>query len=380
MSLRVYIEPLSTVFFRDNRPFDAGVNVFADTVIPSPLVMFSVIGSYYLNKQGISMKDFISNGNVKLGSYDPDIANSKLKIKGPFFKYGDQIFFPPPSNLWGSGKTTNHILKPKNGINPQWDISSPDLRPLEIPRYECGTQPEPINNYISLEAVEQYITGNEIKDFEIYSRNEEEFFIKEDRYGHELDFNSMTVKEGQLYISRHLRFTELFEYSEIKKTAFMVCVEGIDKTDFDESITAVGGEGKIARIYAEETGNKLVPDNEAILNEIKQRKQFFLYFITPTVFKNGWCGWNSDLDGAKMVGACVNKPIFISGWQKSGIGSKGKPRPLFKAIPAGSVYFFESPEWDDKKLDDFYKKYHCNESLSDYYPCAGFGTAIIGVW
>lgn len=378
MNLKVYIEPIDTVFFRDNRPFDAGIDTFADTVLPSPLVLFGVIGSYYLNAQGVSLGHFMSNGHVKLGRYDYNLEKSKLKIKGPFLKFGDEIFFPPPSNIWVSGLTP-YILKPKQGDKPQWDIPHPNLLPLDIPRIDVGTQPEPLAKYISLEVVKQYLSAGEI-DLFIGARDENDFFLKENRYGHELNPSTLTVKEGQLYISKHLRFTEKVEDKSIKKATFMLSVEGLDMTDFAEMTTPVGGEGRIAKIYAENASDRLVPCDDNVLNKIKEQKQFFIYFITPSIFKNGWYGWPSDFNGAELAGAYVNKPVFISGWQKSGIGSKGTPRSLLKAVPAGSVYFFKASNWDDNKFDEIYKKYHFNDSLSDYYPCAGFGIALIGKW
>ncbi|MBT9175003.1 MAG: hypothetical protein DDT22_00677 [candidate division WS2 bacterium] len=376
MPLNVYIEPLDTVFFRDNRPFDAGVDTFADSILPSPLVMFGVIGSYYLNKQGVSLREFILNGNNKLGNYDPNLVNSNLKIKGPFFKFGDDIYYPSPFNLWVS-EGSPYVLKPQIGINPQWDIQHPDLCPIDISMLR--SEPKPFEEYISAEIVKSYLSGNDYLEID-NSRSEETFFLRENRYGHELNVSTLTVKEGQLYISKHLRFTENMEDRLIKKAKFMLFVEGLDKNDFTEITTPIGGEGRMARIYAEEATDRLVPCDNDTLQKIKQSKRFFLYFITPSIFKNGWYGWNAVFDGANMRGACVNKPVFISGWQKSGVGSKGSPRPLLKAVPAGSVYFFEANYWDDTRFERIYSRYHCNESLSDYYPCAGFGTALIGVW
>ncbi|MBS3920628.1 MAG: hypothetical protein KG012_17275 [Deltaproteobacteria bacterium] len=378
MPLHVYIESIDTVFFRDSRPFEAGVDIYADTILPSPLVLFGVIGSYYLNRHGISLKDFISKVDSKLGNYDPDLVNSRLKIKGPFFKFGDEIYFPPPFNIWIS-EGSHYVLKPKIRATPQWDIQYNGLCPIDI----SGLKPKskPFEKYISTEIVKSYLSMNDIVFDDI--RGEDEFFLKENRYGHELNLSTLTVKEGQLYISKHLRFTECMEDRSIKKAKFMLFVEGLDKSDFTDITTPIGGEGRIAKIYAEEVTDRLVPCDNDTLNNIKESKRFFLYFITPSIFKkfkNAWYGWPSDFNGAKMVGACVNKPVFISGWQKSGVGSKGMPRPLLKAVPAGSVYFFKALEWKDEKFEAIYRRYHCNTSLSDYYPCAGFGIALMGVW
>lgn len=375
MPLNVYIEPIDTVFFRDNRPFEAGVDTYADSILPSPLVMFGVVGSYYLERQGISLGDFITKGDNKLGKYDEELKECKLKIKGPFFKFGDDLYFPTPFNIWIS-EGSHYVLKPRKDFDMQWDIQHPCLRPMDV---SClKPKSKPFEEYINIEVIKSYLSMDDIVFYN--TRAEDEFFLRENRVGHELDPSSSTVHEGQLYISKHLRFTERIEDKSIKKAKFLVFVEGLDKGDFKEMTTSIGGEGRMAKIYAQEATDRLISYDNDILNKIKTSKKFFIYFITPSIFRNGWHGWHSDLDGAKMVGACVNKPVFISGWVRNRGGAGGKPRSLLKATPAGSVYFFYAEKWDDNKFQEIYFKYHCNESLSDYYPCAGFGTALIGAW
>ncbi|MEW6088968.1 MAG: type III-B CRISPR module-associated protein Cmr3 [bacterium] len=379
MSLYVYIEPRDTVFFRDNRPFDAGVDTIAESIIPSPLTLFGVIGNYYLDINGISLKDFKDNGNTKLGNYDPELKNTRLKIKGPFFEYDEKVYLSTPANIWASG-AESYVLKPRDRNNLEWDITQPDLQSLEIPRFGYGIQPETLGGFLSLEGIRQYLSMDEI---DIYNngKKEEDLFIKENRYGHQLNDFSQTVEEGQLYSARHIRFKDSLSNKKINKTKFMLVVDGLEGSDFTEKVTRVGGEGKLTGIYTEEKNEKLIPDNNRVLEKIKKGKKFLLYFITPAIFKEGWDrNWPVEFKDTKMVGACVNKPVFISGWQKSGKGMKGNPRSLFKTVPAGSVYFFKADTWDDNSFQALYEKYNFRESLSDFYPCAGFGTALIGAW
>ncbi len=382
MSLHIEIEPLDTVFFRDNRPFDAGVDTVAETIFPSPLTLFGVIGSYYLNVKGISLLNFKKNGDDKLGEYDPTLTNTKLKIKGPFFKYDGELYFPPPANLWISGNNTqSHFIKPQDRKDFVWDITVPDLMSLEIPKIETA---EPLTHYISMEGINHFLTmeiDNEV--LEEFTRNEDDFLTKEDRYGHTLDTSSNTVAESLLYSARHLRFKDKLQHQDILKAKFMAVVEGITKSDIPDGITAIGGEGRMARIVTEEMPDKdkLVAESSDVLDKIKQNKRFLLYFLTPTIFQKGWYrDWPAEFTDSIMVGACVNKPAFISGWQKSGKGSTGKPRNLSKTVPAGSVYFFKAQKWDETRFENFYSKYHCGDSLSDFYQCAGFGTVLIGAW
>jgi hypothetical protein len=88
----------------------------------------------------------------------------------------------------------------------------------------------------------------------------------------------------------------------------------------------------------------------------------------------------AEFNGAEFVGAAVNKPQYISGWQRDGKGTGGIPRHIKRLAPAGSVYFFKADKWDNLQFEKLYKKYHFGESLSEEYPDAGFGIALIGVW
>lgn len=101
--IQICIEPMDTLFFRDHRPFTAGEDTFAEFTFPSPLTFFGAIGSAVLNStSGAEMGKFVRGKykHPKLGKYDADLTNTGMKLKGPFLHKENEIFFPPPANLW----------------------------------------------------------------------------------------------------------------------------------------------------------------------------------------------------------------------------------------------------------------------------------------
>lgn len=383
--IQIHIEPMDTLFFRDHRPFNAGEETTAEFNFPSPLTFFGAIGSAVLDgTKGVELRKFVRGiggyEHPKLGKYDPDLKNTGMKLKGPFLHREGEVFFPPPANLWisilGKKPSTYYTSLPYE-TDWEWDIKreNQNLRPLKMP---TKSEMKPLDEYISAKVLTQYLSNSLPPTIPVKSK--EEFFAKEDRYGHALSRDSLTVEEGYLYTATHLRFKDELGKRKYIKTGFTLIAEGIDETDLPDKMISLGGERRRAMISVSR-GDKLVPEQLEVLNAIKSTKKFFIYLATPAIFRNGWYrDFPSEFDGAVMVGAAVKKPMYISGWKVSGDSFRGKPRPMKRAVPAGSIYFFEAESWNDERFETLYKKYHFKESLSDEYPSAGFGIGLIGSW
>lgn len=386
--IQIHIEPFDTLFFRDSRSFTAKEASTAEFSFPSPLTFFGAIGNAVLENTKHIDKNLFSQKesgkkvvHPKLGRYNEELnlEDTYMKLKGPFLRKGDQVFFPPPANLWISGTKPFYVserLLPYEkewleGKKWLWDLSKKDLRPLKIPD---DKNLKPLNQLISIDFLVQYLNGN----LELLSAKlEDEFFSREIRYGHAISEDSKTHEESFLYSAPHLRFTDEVDYglSKYIKSGFTLVAEGIDECDFEEKTISLGGERRKATITFDK--NILIPEMPEILEKIKANKRFFIYFVTPSIFKNGWCiDIPLEFDGAKLVGAAVSKPLYTSGW----INSEGKPRPIKKVVPSGSVYFFEAYSWDDEKFEEIYKKYNFGISFSSIYPAAGFGIGLLGSW
>jgi CRISPR-associated protein Cmr3 len=186
-----------------------------------------------------------------------------------------------------------------------------------------------------------------------------------------------------LYSARHLRFQDgIVPDGHYHRASLIVVVDKLEAEDFPQKVFNIGGEKRLACFMPVDDCFSSFRNMKEVVNKIKKRRQFFVYLVTPAIFDGGWQPkkWPAEFDGAELVGAAVNKPLYISGWQRSGKGMAGSPRELKRAVPAGSVYFFKMENWDDQCFEALYTKYNFGESISSYYPDAGFGTIFIGAW
>jgi CRISPR-associated protein Cmr3 len=77
--------------------------------------------------------------------------------------------------------------------------------------------------------------------------------------------------------------------------------------------------------------------------------------------------------GAIPVAAAIGRSIPVGGWDVHRHG----PKPILRAVPAGSVYFYrlDRPE----RFGEVARALH-GTCISDLFPEAGFGLAAIGGW
>lgn len=374
----LYLEPLDTLFFRDSRPFDAGMDTFAESTLPSPLAIYGALGAYILSLREKSIEEFIEHGDEVLGRYSEDLNGGELRIKRIFMARGDELFPPVPANLFGyppRKKDPNLlIIKPETEEQKTLKSSLPeDMRPLSIPEIP-DQELKQLRGFIDLETAALYLEGKLGGRKRIWPR--EEFLASEPRYGTRIDESLLTVREGFLYGSIHLRFKREPETDGLKQAGLAVLIDDIP--GLEEGICSLGGERRKAIVrlgdcrYAE-------MKSDAALKEMASSKKFFIYLITPAIFTGGWkLNLPVQFNSANLVGAAVNKPEYISGWKRSSSAS-GEPRKMRKTVPAGSVYFFEAPLWDEGDFKEAYDWIFEN-SISDEYKAAGFGAAAMGVW
>ncbi len=123
------------------------------------------------------------------------------------------------------------------------------------------------------------------------------------------------------------------------------------------------------------------PDISKVIEEVNKSYRFKLYFATPTIFSknNNKTWWHPNIKMLEeklnvelsLVSASLGKPVAIGGWD----AAKGRQKPLQKAVPAGTVYFFKLKE--RKKLSE---DLEMPLQISDHEASSGFGSAFMGVW
>lgn len=379
---KITLTPVDTFFFRDAKSFNAGETVYVNSIFPYPTVIMGALRTHILKKAGIDFGDYRKQSPAakkiieKIGHPEVKKTDSPLKIKGPFISYKEEIFFPPPANLWLSSKTGKYpqYLYPKqNNKNKEALSNIPDNISLMTPAIKSNDlELYPLTSWLSLTELKKYLQGG--KDIFAESR---EFFCNEAYVGHKQVNGNKNVEEGMLYQASHLRFEERMDGSSCIKSGLTFFVEGIGRDEFEDISMNVGGEMKQGKMEVGD-GVDLISEeeNESILTQIINTRCFCVYFATPAYFNRGWKpdNWPFEIK-CELTGAAIERHVGVSGWDMM----HNLPKPHRKLIPAGSVYFFKIG--DDCKSPDEIRSllnFQFKHNISDEFAEAGFGVTFIG--
>jgi len=394
------IEPLDVLLFRGSRPFTAGEVIRAASHFPpTPLTMVGAVRAVMLHHLGLNLNGF--TGDNRLGG--PDNLGP-LRFRGPFLvwrdtSYGQEALLPIPKDILVSkqpgGELYPDYLRPEEPAWPGLAVSPPSLPYQLVSRTEGVTSPEKEDEarvYLRGSRLAAYLTRDSINQ-----TNQTDILkkitvaIPEPRLGIRLT-PQRTAETGQIYM---VEFTRL-------ETGVSLVVEVTSSHDDVASLLPkqgflpLGGEARAAyfqRLNENEVPKPFATENtqrqqEELQKSLVNTKRFFLYLLTPALFQSGWlpedveptdCTWHLGGLTGTLVAAAVDKAEPCGGWNLA----SQTPRRLRRAVPAGSVYFFEL----DKALDEqgariLVKKYHLQTIMTHYsfQAAAGFGLAAVGTW
>lgn len=408
----IRIEPLDVLLFREAKPFSAGENVTAvGQFPPTPLPLVGALRNRMLAERNVDLQKYnekaeMARKGILKDEYEPFKWVGKpddlgpLKMMGPFLISSDNtLCLPSPKDLLVSGFGNLALLKAEKAKWPL-EVSSPDLGLyLESPKSGMETLEE---KYLKGDDLAEYLLGNApggaIPDKEI--------IVREPRLGIELA-PTRTAKSGQIYT---VGFTRMKE-----KTGFLMSVEselGDQHIPLSkEGFLTLGGESRAARFRKVTNEDLPLPFEsesfkelqEELISQLTGSKRFKVYLMTPAIFHNGWLpdgmdekvdsngkktyDWNPVPDvTATLVAAAVGKPQVIGGWDLV----SQSPRPMLRAVPAGSVYYLETNESLGKDAaTQIVEKIHFKSlmtpktgeaSFLSLCRSGGFGLTAIGLW
>jgi CRISPR-associated protein Cmr3 len=348
--LLIKIDPLDTLFFRDGKPFTMGDDNWANGIFPPhPSVVFGALRSAYFSHH-------IDDLKKATGPYDP---TGKLHIRGIYFydHTEKKIYLPLPMDC----------VKNKN--EEKNEVSLLPYVNLDKIKTSCPTQyalkgtgdVETVNGgFITSDLFKKYLTNSE-RSFSFIKISDK--ISIEHKIGIGIDKNSGTSEVGKLYRTGMNRLNDLSLLIEF------------DDLDLPASgFLKLGGEGRAVsyEIFSSEKFEMSF--------QIKDNQKFFkLYLLTPAIFKNGWLPERIDEKTLiveypglklKLITASIGKTIYVGGFDMKA----RKPKPMYKAVPAGSVYYFELMEGE---IQTAFKLLN-QKAISDYYSEQGFGIVYFG--
>ena len=367
----ILMTPFDTLFFRDHRPFEAGEQQFCQSLFPTPMTFMGALSAAYLELNQKSRLSLLQAGGAApdeyLGPYAASLDSpGSFGIKSVLLAKEKMILIPIPADRMV--RRDNRTDLTVRRIMPL----APNLMSPPDPDFEYR------EGYMQLK---DFATGNLNLSIHEFERP----FAPESRTGIAIDPSTRHTEEGALYFTNHYRPRD---YKK-NQTSFWVHY----RTANDRPLPIprswrLGGENRLVHGGDPDRESDLHQNLQLSLEHIKNVCEqnwldqkpfnFSVYLLTPAVFKDGWKPERWPWEGrAEFIAACVPKTVYVSGFQLLK-NRTGTPRPLYRAAPAGSVYFFQSS--DDSLKTELLNDYLFGKSISEIYPQAGFGTTLVNSW
>jgi len=395
-SVKLFIKPNDVLFFRDGRPFDAGSDNTARMVFPpSPTTFYGALRTAIMSQKNVDFAELKNSKNLDSTLSEIAInANERtLSISdfGLVRKKGNNFerLFPVPFDIVKEkDKEKFFILSPMQNDKVKMNFPNNNLIPLGLKTQNDEIEPifESCNDYFLTEPGLKTYLENEQLDIKHFVKRTDVFLI-DHRVGIRRDNATFSSQEGFLY---SLEFACLNKkYNDIKniESGFIVEVNSqLLKSDNNYlKLLRLGGESRTAFYEVIENLNE-IPKPKDITNRFK------LILITPAIFKRGWLpdGINEEvengkkilkgkLDGleVKLVSTSVDRYVGIGGWDIL----EGRSKPLKRAVPAGSVYFFERINGKNFNVNELINRIFMKSIMKDEnLRKEGLGLIIIGAW
>ena len=372
--------PSDLLFFRDGRPIDA-VGGYGARWPDAPLIFDALHAALHRafpmpqewehhHRTGhSSTRDYDAERNQRFGG---------LATAGIFPVFGNQWLFPAPAD-WRISENSSGALRPTQvPSGARSNLPPPLCYPLLSPVEPSKKQPHPWWTRAAWEAYLRGETPAANGQFE-----NETLFSSEWHTGIGIDPATGTQDGERIYSAQYLRLREevhcgFFAALPTKQqdTTVRDCLaELID----GEARIIIGGQQRLCTVESDATEPAtLLPQTPPITGRLVKWVLF-----TPVLFPRigehpgGWLpswicrstGKVKLLDGpgknkaqrtkvnegqpiqAKLVAACVPKPIALSGWSErldatkdAGATDNTGPRATQLAVPAGAVYYFEADD------------------------------------
>jgi len=335
-----FTEPVDVLYLRGNRLFgDPGAHGEA-LMPPWPSLVAGALRSRMLVDRGMDPARF-AEGNAAL---PPALATCLGGVERPgtfrigFFavarRAGTEVepLLPVPADLAVRGENADFLVPAELPISVRTSFPlrlTPVLRAADAGKAEEAM-------WLGLEGLALYLAGSPIRKQHLVRAHE--IWKTDLRLGIALDGSRRTALEGHLYTAEAVALDH--------GCGFVVRVEGADGLVPREGVLRFGGDGRAAVI-----GECVFKMPEPPWEEIERARRFRLVLATPGIFADGWLppgtreapdGATWDLFGlrARLVSACVPRAQVVSGWDLA----RQQPKPAVRAVPVGTVYWFDSME------------------------------------
>jgi CRISPR-associated protein Cmr3 len=362
--MQTNITPFDTLFVRDGKPFSMGEEVWASGIFPPPpSVIYGALRTAYFSQNLDRLEEAGGPG-------DP---TTSLRIKRIFLhdQKENEFFIPCPYDIVESkaAKYSTYKEKPKSllSLHSFKKISSYGAEFI----LAAQTDHTPVsslggNHWISLTELNAYLRNGEIPT----PFSTDRFFSTEPKIGIQKSKATGSSADGMLYrvgLTRPENGISIFVEWEDTSNQLVIPQTGLLK---------LGGEGKATHYQPSNIEEKvLLPTLEGDI--------FKLVLATPAVFNNGWLPEGIDPQTRKgiwqghqveILAAVFDRAQSLGGFSMKTKHQKGGPKPMRKALPAGTVFYVKTTDQAQEVAKSFHNGCISEGNLSH----EGFGLAYVG--
>ncbi len=375
----VKIEPVDIVFFRGNHLF-GGAGQHGDSLMPPwPSVFSGALRSMLISRDP-GLWSGVHSGDGGLAGR----LAQMLRVGFVTLVKGAEMFFQPPADLMfikvqDSDAIKIVALKPHEigAMRSSYDEALPMVlkpEPEEKGKPESGY-------WLKASGMKRWLNG------ELPGANDlvetSKLWKTDYRLGIALDAAKWSAREHAIYTSDAVVLT--------KDIGFLVGVDATGNPDLHGTIR-LGGDGRAAQVRP---WDQTPPWQDSdLLDRIAEAGRFKMILTTPGIFQNGWLPDFVTKQGeeyvfkymgvtARLVTAKVGRFQVVSGWDLL----RHEPKPAQRAVPAGSVYWFQvkggHPEQVKAMLTGLLENGLWPDDLTDLQQARraeGFNNVYFGVW
>lgn len=327
------LKPCDAWFFRDGRPMNRGEDARGVSSLfpPTPSTLVGAIRAALARSRGWNgYGDWKSEWKEVLGDGYDNIG--RLSFTGPLLARDGMPVFPCPRHLLVDRGT----FAPSDWLQPSSETVTCDLGAIHLPLPprrdpESAALGDASNLYLSFPGIQNVIRG------ELPSRKEivkaDELYTFESRVGIARTEETRTVEEGALFNPTFVRLK--------KRASLLFGLSGLPKSWALPSLFPFGGESRMTHCRS--------MDSNPLQGLEKGADGTLLISICPVLpCSEIWHGPKPGETGqalhqslrATVKTVTVDRPLKIPSWD----GNRGHPLTQRNAVPAGTVWWLESPD------------------------------------
>ena len=346
--MKLIITPNDTLNFGRGKPSAKGEESFlAEMFPPYPSVFLGALRGLYLSMNPEDTKKANQTDDPTLGF---TIKHYSLMLK-------NNLYFPAPTDYVWYDNSLHTLQLKKNEQNKR-------LSSLTLPYYlwtdHNGKVAPTEGRWVSIDTLRSYISDTPDN---IDSVKLSDYYDREAHVGIARSIQTRTVEQSMLY---NINMTR------VKDLKFAIETDTDGKMLQDNGLLKLGSHNKSARYESNDFNCDIPPQIGSI---------FKLYLATPAIFRLGWKPDIEESYGLDLIAAAVGGYDNIGGYNmranKSDPTSRAGPKPMRRAVKAGSVYYYKLRKDTPENRTEIIEKLH-GRLISEERKNEGFGLCYIG--